>query len=75
MSNYSSSGIKYRRENFRALKDEMLNIRFAINKEMSQAAILLNDKNEYIFRVQNRDSYFSRRSPEQRYIFNEILKS
>ena len=74
MSNYSSSGIKYRRENFRALKDEMLNIRFAINKEMSQAAILLNDKNEYIFRVQNRDSYFSRPSPEQRYIFNEILK-
>ena len=74
MSSFSSSGIKYKRENFRALKDEMQNIRFDINKEMSHVAVALNDKNEYIFRVQNRDSYFSRPNAEERYLFNQILK-
>ena len=70
MSKISSSGVKYRRENFKALKDEMANMKFDLNK----GGVLLNDKNEYIFRVQNRDSYFSRPSPEERYLFNEILK-
>ena len=70
MSKISSSGVKYRRENFKALKDEMANMKFELNK----GGVLLNDKNEYIFRVQNRDSYFSRPSPEERYLFNEILK-
>ena len=70
MSINASQGIKFRRENFKALKDEMKNIRYGTNN----AAVSLNDKNEYIFRVQNRDSYFSRPSPEEKYLFNQILK-
>lgn len=66
--------MKYRRENFKALKDELRNIKFDINGQMAHSNVLLNDKNEYIFRVQNRDSYFSRPTPEQKYLFNEILK-
>ena len=74
MSKISSSGVKYRRENFKALKDEIDNIKYHVNQALSGGGVLLNDKNEYIFRVQNRDSYFSRPSPEERYLFNQILK-
>lgn len=69
-----SSGIKYKKQNFKALKEEIANIKFDINKAFSSSSVLLNDKNEYVFRVQNRDSYFSRPSPEQKYLFNQILK-
>ena len=74
MSLTQSSGIKYKRENFKALKDEMQNINKFINAGGGSSAVLLNENSQYVYRVQNRDAYYSRPSPERNYIFNQILK-
>ena len=66
-----STGIKYRKENFKALRDEMINMKFNLNKG-GRGAYVLNDKHEYIYRVQN--SHSQKRSEEKKYILNQIMK-
>ena len=74
MSLTQSSGIRYKKENFKALKEEIKNINKFINAGGGSSVVLLNKNNQYVYRVQNRDSYYSKPSPEQNYIFNQILK-
>ena len=74
MSLIQSSGIKYKKENFKALKDEIKNINYSINKGGVSSIVLLNENNQYVCRIQNRDAYYSKSSPETNYIFNQILK-
>ena len=66
-----STGIKYRKENFKALRDEMINMKFNLNKG-GRGAYVLNDKHEYIYRVQK--SHSQKRSEEKKYILNQIMK-
>ena len=68
-----STGLKIKRENFKALKDEIINIKSNINKEVSNAGVFMNEKEEYIWRGEKR-KIFGKSSPEAKYEFNGILK-
>ena len=67
------SGMRYRKEDFRSLKDDIMSIQnnFAGGPGPS---VTLNEKCEYVCRIQNRNADISKPSPEQRYIMNQILK-
>lgn len=70
---FHSSGIKYKRENFKALKDEIRNIKNNINEEVNLAGVFSYNKDKYIWRFKNKKLYI-KSSTEEKYDLNEILK-
>ncbi len=69
----SSDGIRIKKENFKALKDEISNITNNINEVMINLGVYTNSKDSYIWRAKHK-----KREPksilEQRYELNEIVK-
>ena len=69
----SLSGMRYKKENFRALKDDMMNIEKNFGGG-SGPSVVMNENCEFVCRIQNRNSKNSKPTPEQKYLLNEILK-
>ena len=69
----SRKGIKIKREDFKSLKDEIKNIKGNINEEMYSAGVFMNEKEEYVWRA-NQKKIYEKSSPEKKYDLNEILK-
>ena len=69
----SLSGMRYKKENFRALKDDMMNIEKNFGGG-SGPSVVMNENCEFVCRIQNRNSKISNPTPEQKYLLNEILK-
>ena len=65
--------IKYKKENFRLLKEEFNKIKNNIDEEMFEAGVFMNDNAEYVWRAKNKKRIL-KSLPEQKYNFNEILK-
>ena len=70
---FNSDGIKTKKENFKALKEEIKNIKSNIEEEMHSAGVFMNDKEEYVWRSKNKKKYHIS-LPEKRFDINEILK-
>ena len=75
MSVSQNPGLKYKHENFKALKDEIDNIKYHVNQALSGGggSVLINDKSKYISRL-HKESYLYKPTAEQKYLLNEILK-
>ena len=75
MSLSQNPGLKYKHENFKALKDEIDNIKYHVNQALSGGggSVLINDKSKYISRL-HKESYLYKPTAEQKYLLNEILK-
>lgn len=65
--------IKYKKENFKLLKEEFNKIKNNIDEEMFEAGVFMNDNAEYVWRAKNKKRIL-KSLPEQKYNFNEILK-
>ena len=70
---FNSNGIKIKKENYKALKEEIKNIKYNINEEMYNAGVFMNENEEYIWRAKKKKIY-QKSSPEKRFDINEILK-
>lgn len=69
----SISGMRYKKENFNSLKQDIMTIQsnFAGGAGPN---VTLNDNCEFVCRIQNKNAEISKSSPEQKYLLNEILK-
>ena len=66
------SGMRYKKENFRLLKDDIMSIEGIGGGK--GPSFTLNENCEYVCRIQNQNARISKPTAEQRYLFNEILK-
>ena len=65
--------LKYRKENFKLLKDEINKIRNNIDDEIYETGFFMNDNAEYVWRARGKKRLL-KSSPEEKFNFNEILK-
>ena len=65
--------IKYKKENFKLLKEEINKIKNNIEQEFYETGVFMNDNAEYVCRARNKKRIL-KSSPEEKYNFNEILK-
>ena len=65
--------MKYKKENFKLLKEEIKKIKHNIDEEMHETGVFMNDNAEYVWRARNKKRIL-KSPPEEKYNFNEILK-
>ena len=69
----SISGMRYKKENFNSLKQDIMTIQSSFAGGAGPN-VTLNDNCEFVCRIQNKNAEISKSSPEQKYLLNEILK-
>ena len=67
------SGIKIKKESYKLLKEEIRSIKSNINKELYNVGVFINEKEEYIWRANQKNKNI-KSSSQQNYDLNEILK-
>ena len=67
------SQLKYKKENFKLLKEEINKIKNNIDDEIYETGLSINDNAEYVWRARNKKRIL-KSPPEEKYNFNEILK-
>ena len=68
-----NNGLKFKKEDFKSINDEIRNIKGNINEEMSNIGVYMNEKQEFVWRA-NKKKLYEKSSPDQKYDLNEILK-